>query len=299
MFFIHVSMLSVVTRATGFTMRGYCLIDQSENILSQDDLFEQTFLLDLAEASAMKVSCLFDTTLSFAELLTRTASRRVVPALRRDTGDRLQLEIVPLPTEHETLFVILVEQLAQTPHPVTNDPVSEANLVVGERPSDLDPFFEVSPLPMWIFNTETLAFVAVNEAAIQRYGWSREEFLTKSILDIRPESERERVGRIVNGCFTRVGKSGPWLHQNRAGQIWNVEALTHAVTFRGMPCRLVKVLDLPTEASMLPPFEERSTLAQSISVAETREARIVEMKKEINQLLCALGREPKFRSVVN
>src|SRR5690348_11592344 len=45
--------------------------------------------------------------------------------------------------------------------------------------------FEKSPVPMWVFDRDTLAFLEVNDAAVQHYGWSREEFLRMTIRDIR------------------------------------------------------------------------------------------------------------------
>ena len=53
--------------------------------------------------------------------------------------------------------------------------------------------FESNPHPMWVFDTETLAFLAVNRAAVEHYGYSREEFLGMTIADIRPPEEAERL----------------------------------------------------------------------------------------------------------
>lgn len=280
-------------------MRGFCLVDINTNILSQDPLFQQAFVSENCDGVELKMSRLFDTTLSFEEMLKHPAARRIVPAICIGTGDRFQVEIVPLRTEQEILFVVQVEQLTEKGRTPAATPSQETALVGGDKASDLDPFFDVSPLPMWIFNTETLRFVAVNEAAVQKYGWSRDEFFAKTILDIRPESERKRVGRIVNSCSTRVGKSGPWVHQNRLGETWPVDILTHAVTYQEMPCRLVKVLELPLEARLSKTEGASTLLTRSTDLVESREARIVEMKREINELLSALGREPKFQSVLN
>ena len=49
--------------------------------------------------------------------------------------------------------------------------------------------FESNPQPMWVYDAETLAFLAVNEAAEQAYGYTREEFLSMTILDIRPAED--------------------------------------------------------------------------------------------------------------
>ena len=52
--------------------------------------------------------------------------------------------------------------------------------------------FHGNPNPMWVFDLETQAFLEVNEAAIQHYGYSREEFLTKTLADIRPSEKNGR-----------------------------------------------------------------------------------------------------------
>ena len=53
--------------------------------------------------------------------------------------------------------------------------------------------FEKHPTPMWVFDVESLRFLAMNEAAIRRYGYSRAEFLRMTILDIRPEEDINSV----------------------------------------------------------------------------------------------------------
>ena len=49
--------------------------------------------------------------------------------------------------------------------------------------------FEASPMPMWVYDAETLAFLAVNDAAVRHYGYSRDEFLAMTIKDIRPPED--------------------------------------------------------------------------------------------------------------
>jgi len=53
----------------------------------------------------------------------------------------------------------------------------------------LELLFENNPLPMWVFDLETLAFLAVNQAAIVKYGYSRDEFLRMTLQDIRPPED--------------------------------------------------------------------------------------------------------------
>ena len=91
--------------------------------------------------------------------------------------------------------------------------------------------FETSPDPMWVFDIRTFAFLAVNDAAIRRYGFSRSEFLSMTILDIRPNEDvlplihEELRDRKHNSDRER------WRHRTRAGRIFNVEISSRAITF--------------------------------------------------------------------
>lgn len=84
---------------------------------------------------------------------------------------------------------------------------------------------------MWIFDIRTLAFLAVNDAAIRRYGFSRSEFLSMTILDIRPNEDvlplihEELRDRKHNSDRER------WRHRTRVGRIFDVEISSRAITF--------------------------------------------------------------------
>ncbi len=71
---------------------------------------------------------------------------------------------------------------------------------VRRNESILRLLFEHSPMPTWLYEVETLKFLNVNQAAIQQYGFSAMEFAEMTILDIRPESERERIREYVKAC---------------------------------------------------------------------------------------------------
>lgn len=92
--------------------------------------------------------------------------------------------------------------------------------------------FETSPLPMWVVDDETLGFLAVNDAALRLYGYSREEFLAMKATRFLPHSRGENVFR---GAFRHVRKSGEPL---------DVDAVGHLVGWRGRPARLVVINDI-------------------------------------------------------
>jgi PAS domain-containing protein len=59
--------------------------------------------------------------------------------------------------------------------------------------------FESNPLPMWVFNRSDLRFLAVNEAAVRHYGFSRQEFLAMTIAEIRPEEDIPALLKATSG----------------------------------------------------------------------------------------------------
>jgi PAS domain S-box-containing protein len=61
---------------------------------------------------------------------------------------------------------------------------------LGPSEEHYRPLFELNPNPMWIFDEATLRFMAVNEAAVKLYGWSRKEFLRMTIKEVRPPPHR-------------------------------------------------------------------------------------------------------------
>jgi PAS domain S-box-containing protein len=82
--------------------------------------------------------------------------------------------------------------------------------------------FDKSPLPMWIFDTETLAFLEVNDAAVTHYGYTKEEFMAMTIRDIRPDkaiplvesivSLNKKTGNFYEGTSQHIKKDGHYIY---------------------------------------------------------------------------------------
>ncbi|MCA0394104.1 MAG: EAL domain-containing protein [Proteobacteria bacterium] len=104
--------------------------------------------------------------------------------------------------------------------------------------------FERNPLPFWVFDAETLRFLAVNDAAISSYGYSREEFLDKTIFDIRPVSEREAVLNVIRSRPHGEDVDGVWTHLRRDGSAMEVRIFSSGIEFGGRPARLVLAEDV-------------------------------------------------------
>lgn len=88
-------------------------------------------------------------------------------------------------------------------------------------------YFEDNPTPMWIFNRETLKFIEVNTAAIAQYGYTEDEFLNMTILDIRPSDEKDRTMSVVRDVDKPLNDRGIWRHIKKDGTLINVRITSH------------------------------------------------------------------------
>jgi two-component system, cell cycle sensor histidine kinase and response regulator CckA len=101
--------------------------------------------------------------------------------------------------------------------------------------------FERSPLPMWVFDRSTLAFLAVNAAAVRHYGYSREEFARMTLADIRAAEE---VPDMLEAAAGPAESSRRWQHLRRDGSVIYVEVQASDLSFAGRAARLVLVQDV-------------------------------------------------------
>src|SRR5262245_37744084 len=102
--------------------------------------------------------------------------------------------------------------------------------------------FTAHPQPMWVYDLETLAFLEVNDAAVERYGYSRDAFLAMRVTDLRPSEDVERVLDDVESV--RGEASRRLRHQLRDGRVINVEVESQRIEFHRRPAALVVVHDV-------------------------------------------------------
>lgn len=104
--------------------------------------------------------------------------------------------------------------------------------------------FENNPLPMWLYDIETLTFLAVNESAIHQYGYSLEEFLSMTIKDIRPPEDVPALLDNISKGFTGFDEAGAWRHQKKDGSIIDVEITSYPFNIAGREVELVLASDI-------------------------------------------------------
>ncbi len=160
--------------------------------------------------------------------LTTMEYRLAVP-----TGEkRFEARILPL-MENQVVVVVRDVTLARS-----------AEEVARATEDRYRPMFEANPLPMWVYDRETLRFLAVNEAAILHYGYPRDEFLSMTIKDIRPPEDvpalLEAVGQLQEG----MAQSGVWRHGKKDGTIISAEISSHPMIFDGRRAQIVLAADV-------------------------------------------------------
>jgi PAS domain S-box-containing protein len=120
----------------------------------------------------------------------------------------------------------------------------QAEDAVRESELQYRPFFEANPAPMWVYDRDTLAILAVNEAAIKHYGYARSELMAMKISDIGLEEDAGRSLEDLQSSNSGFQERRPGRHRLKDGRIISVETSSNDLRFLGKRARLVLVSDV-------------------------------------------------------
>jgi PAS domain S-box-containing protein len=133
-----------------------------------------------------------------------------------------------------------------------------------KRYSDL---FQLSPLPMWVFDLETLEFLRINQAAINHYGYTEKEFLALNLKDLYPPEAWEHMLQVIDAL--RKGKltmsKRVSLHRNKAGETITVEAISNRLTFNKTNAVLLLVNDVTKKNKYMETIEKQNQAFMEIA----------------------------------
>ena len=104
--------------------------------------------------------------------------------------------------------------------------------------------FNNNSQPMWIYEIETLRILDVNDAAVQHYGYTRTEFLSMTIMDIRPTEDIDALLDDVMKVHNTYNNAGIWRHLKKNGEIIYVEIISHALIYNSLNARHVSANDI-------------------------------------------------------
>ena len=116
--------------------------------------------------------------------------------------------------------------------------------IEGQPPEAYIDIFYNSPLPQWIYDLTTLSFLIVNNAALELYGYSRDEFLGMTIRDIRPPEDVPLLEDIISntvkkGCFSHSKVR----HQTKSGKLLYVSVKGNSIRLGDKEARFVAIID--------------------------------------------------------
>ena len=121
--------------------------------------------------------------------------------------------------------------------------------------------FQANPQSMWVYDIKTLAFLAVNDTAIARYGYTREEFQAMTLADIRPHEDLPVLMQSLGYGPNETQVTGPWRHRRKDGSVIWVEIHSHPLTFNDREARIVVVNNVTERKRM--EAEAEQLLAQT------------------------------------
>ncbi len=135
--------------------------------------------------------------------------------------------------------------------------------------------FANNPQPMWIVDIETLEFLDVNQAAINHYGFSRDEFLAMTINDIRPPEDKPAVKSYMEKISSDYNMAGIWRHKKKNGEIIHVEIVLYSVVYQNRNALHVLIHDI----------SERRKVEETLLASEERYRTLFEQSNDAIFLL--------------
>jgi two-component system, NarL family, sensor histidine kinase UhpB len=166
--------------------------------------------------------------------------------------------------------------------------VEEALLISEEKYKQM---FYQGFFPSWIYDPHSLQFLEVNDAAIKKYGYNREEFLAMTLKDIRPEEDVAELMNIVDKHEAK-GTIKLWRHKKKNGNIMTVEVSFFPVNYLGKVASQAQMHDVTEEVELQKKLNEQQKAEQKnitsavLKALESDRAHLgAELHDNINQIL--------------
>jgi PAS domain S-box-containing protein len=221
---------------------------------------------------------LFAGALGFALVAGWLAARGLVQPIRRITADALAFGGGDMTRRSQVDAPAEMGVLARTFNRLAADVAARtASLAASE--ARYRAMFESNPQPMWVLDQETLRFLAVNDAALAQYGYSREEFLAMPSSLLRPPEEEQRFLAHLARRAPGVGREASWRHRRKDGSLLDVEISTHDLLFDGRPALHSLVVDVTERTRM-----EREIRQLNLELEERVRARTAQLQSTNREL---------------
>jgi len=153
--------------------------------------------------------------------------------------------------------------------------------------------FQENPVPMYIYDTDTMRILDANTAMIERYGYTRQELTSMTISDIRPPEDIPRLLRNVSDLRDRQVYLGTWRHRKKDGSVIDVEVTSNDFPFKGRPARLVLCNDITDKLQAGKALEESEekfrtafiTSPDSVNINRLCDGEFVDINEGFTQIM--------------
>ena len=244
----YISLLSAEGKLLWESPANTPMLDYEWNAFIGKSIFELVHPDDLEKARG-----------EFAEVLNETGSqRRSTFRIQHSSGAWHWVEAVAT----NLLHIPNIAAIVLNYHDITERKQSEEALRKSQE--TYRSLFENNPHPMWVYDLETLRFLVVNDAAVDHYGYSKDEFLNMTIKDIRPE---EDLSALLNNLAQKnlvIQQSTGWRHIKKDGTLIDVEITSHSIQFEGREARLVLANDITERKRAEETLRERERQMQAL-----------------------------------
>jgi PAS domain S-box-containing protein len=155
--------------------------------------------------------------------------------------------------------------------------IEERTQALSESEARFRNLFDHSPLPKWVYSVETLRFLEVNDAALSKYGYTREEFLSMTLMDIRTPEEAERLRRWRETAQGDRHHGLYWQHRRKDGRVFDVEIYLRDMEFGGEPVRLAVMVDITARKEAERQVQRFFEITQDVIIVADRAGKLLQV----------------------